>query len=220
MLSTKADASWGNLSSSAIGSSCVPAVTYSSAETFPCSNEPACQTALPGGSRNQQVVKLTPPKPSNSWLFFGWVFFHEILTFLDQPADKSELLGELCVICRKNKCYYSFVLQPSPGSALRIWISALSHFGKKTHFLSSSYRYPLLFWHRCPRYFWCSVNSMNCSGKKFGEGIYSSWLTSTVGSFFCFILCFVGSCLTSLWWAQGLERQKTLQGMVLKPQIL
>lgn len=81
-------------------------------------------------------------------------FFHEILTFLDQPANKSELLGELCVIHRKNKCYYSFVLQPSCGSALSSWIFALSHFGKKTHFLFSFYWYLLLFWHRCPRYFW------------------------------------------------------------------
>lgn len=138
-----------------IGASCVPAVTFSRTETFPFSNEPAWQTTLPRGSGNEQVVKLTLEKPSHSWWYFRfWLgFFHEILTFLDHPADRSELLGELCVICRKNKCYYSFVLQPSRGSALSIWIFALSHFGKKTHFLSSFSCYPLLFWTGAPDIF-------------------------------------------------------------------
>lgn len=205
-----------------IGASCVPAVTFSRTETFPFSNEPAWQTTLPRGSGNEQVVKLTLEKPSHSWWYFRfWLgFFHEILTFLDHPADRSELLGELCVICRKNKCYYSFVLQPSRGSALSIWIFALSHFGKKTHFLSSFSCYPLLFWAGAPDIFGHSVDSMNCSGKKFGEEIYSSWLTSTVGSFFCSTCCFVDNCLTPPWWTQGQHPPCTaqdLQGSKGKP---
>lgn len=84
-----------------------------------------------------------------------WIFFFcEILTFLDQLADRSELLGQLCVIRRETKCCHPFVLQPSHGSALSTRIFAVSHFGKETPFLSSCSCYPLLVWHRCPRSFW------------------------------------------------------------------
>lgn len=41
----------------------------------------------------------------------------------------------------------------------------------------------------------CTVNSIHRSGKKCGEEIYSSWLTSTVGSFFCSVRCCVENCL-------------------------
>lgn len=139
------------------------------------------------------------------WVLVG-SFFREILTFLEQLADKSELLGEICVITEKTSVIIHLYF------SLHVAVLFVSGFlpclilERRLIFFPSSTVLHCCFGTGAPDIFGCSVNSMNCSGNKFGEEIYSSWLTSTVGSFLCFTFCFVDNCLTPLWWTQGQHR--------------
>lgn len=94
-----------------------------------------------------------------------------------------------------NQCYFLFVLilQPYHGNAL-ITVPRFVHcliLGRKLIFFPSA---PVIHWcfgRGAPDLSGCTVNSISSSGKKSGEEIYKSWLTSTVGSVFCCAHCLV-----------------------------
>lgn len=118
-----------------------------------------------------------------------WVFFLWDLDLFGPASRQSELLGELCVIIH---LYFN----PPMAVLLVPGFLPCLILGRKLIFLPPAPVTHCSFGTGAPDLSGCTVNSINCSGKKSGEEIYSSRLTSTVGSFFCSAHCFVDNCLT------------------------
>lgn len=118
------------------------------------------------------------------------------MTFLDQLADRSELLGELCVIAEKPSVTIHLYLNPPMAVLLVPRFFPCLILGRELILFPPASVIDCCFGTGAPDLSGCTVNSRDCSGKKSGEEIYSSWLTSTVGSFFCSARCFVDNCLT------------------------
>lgn len=136
-------------------------------------------------------------------VFLGFFFFCEILTFFDQLADRSELLGELCVVAEKPSVTIHLYLNPPMAVLLVPRFFSLSHFGKGAHSLSSRFCYPLLFWHRCPRSFWVYSKQHGLFRQEIWRGnlqfmadLYC-WLIFLLCTLLCWQLPHPG------WWRQG-----------------